>query len=417
MSAPVNPIDPALLRGLTSRRMGRRNILKAAGIGVAGTALAACSVKGQAVGTKSVAPDAVAKFWAGKTGSGHVNFANWPLYMDSDHPQLKEFTSKTGVTVTYSEVINDDPSFFAKIQPKLAAHQSIGYDLMVITNGSEFSELIEFGYYAPLDHSKMPNFSQYAGANYKTEAFDPGNVYSVPWASGLTGIAYNPKYVKTAPTGMQDLMNAAYHGKIGMFADAEEIGVFAMLAVGVNPEKSTPDDWQKAATWLKQQQSAGLVRKYYDQDYIADLNNGDIWLTMAWSGDIFQSNASNGTDLKFVVPSEGGTLWTDNMTIPVTADNPVDALTLIDFFYDPKVAASLAEYINYIPPVPSAQAIIQSDADAAKGDDKTALEQVATSSLVFPSAADLAKLHYYRAFKNADERAAYHAVFDPITTS
>ncbi len=417
MSDPRTPIDPALLRGLTSRRMGRRNILKAAGIGTAAAALAACSVKGQATGAKTVAPDAVAKFWTGKTGTGHVNFANWPLYMDSDHPQLKQFTAQTGITVTYSEVINDDSSFFAKIQPQLSAHESIGYDLMVITNGVEFSELVEFGYYAPLDHSKMPNYAQYAGANYKTETYDPGNVYSVPWASGITGIGYNPKYVKNKPTSLQDLQNAAYRGKIGMFADVEEIGVFAMLAVGVDPATSTPADWQKAADWLRKQQQAGLVRKYYDQDYISELANGDVWLTMAWSGDIFQSNASNGTNLQFTIPSEGGTLWTDNMTIPVTADNPVDALKLIDFFYDPAVAASLAEYINYITPVPSSQAIIESDAAKATGDDKAALEMVATSPLVFPAPADLAKLHYYRAFKTPAELDQYHAIFDPITTS
>jgi len=412
-----NHIDPVLLRGMTQRRLGRRDIFKAAGLGVAAAGLAACSVKGQATGKKTVAPDAVAKFWTGKTGTGHVNFANWPLYMDPKHPELKKFTAQTGVTVTYSEVINDLPTFFAKIQPQLAAHQSIGYDLMVITNGVEFAELVEFGYYAPLDHSKMPNFTKNVAPKYTQEAYDPGNVYSVPWASGITGIGYNPKYVKTPPTSLQDLQNLIYKGKVGMFSDVEEIGVFAMLAVGANPETSTPSDWQKAADWLKKQQDAGLVRKYYDQDYISALSNGDIWLNMAWSGDIFQSNASNGTNLQFAIPSEGGTLWTDNMTIPITADNPVDSLKLIDFFYDPAIAGSLAEYINYITPVPAAQAVIAADAKAATGDDAKALNQLATSPLVFPAASSLAKLHYYRAFKTSAERDQYNSIFDPIVTS
>jgi spermidine/putrescine transport system substrate-binding protein len=159
------------------------------------------------------------------------------------------------------------------------------------------------------------------------------------------------------------------------------------------------------------------VRKYYDQDYITALANGDIWISMAWSGDIFQQNASSGSNLKFVIPSDGGTLWTDNMVIPITATNPVGAMQLIDFFYDPKIAASLAEYINYITPVPAAQPIIASDAAAASGEDKAALEQVADSPLVFPSASDYAKLHYYRDFKTPAEHTEYQSIFNPIVTS
>jgi spermidine/putrescine transport system substrate-binding protein len=202
-----------------------------------------------------------------------------------------------------------------------------------------------------------------------------------------------------------------------MFSDIEEIGVFALLAVGANPETSTPADWQKAADWLKDQKDSGVVRKYYDQGYADALASGDIWITQAWSGDIFQENVSNGTDLKFIVPSEGGTLWTDNMTIPITADNPVDAQTLMDFFYDPAIAASLAEYINYITPVPGAQDVIKSDAAAASGDDKAFLDALATSPLIFPSADDYKKLHYYRDFANAAEQHSYSAIFDPIVTS
>jgi spermidine/putrescine transport system substrate-binding protein len=411
------PVDPAYIRGMTSRRLGRRDVMKWAGIGAAGATLAACGVKGKATGSATQAPDAVAKFWAGKSAGTHIDFANWPLYMDPNHPELKKFTAETGISVNYKEVINDDPTWFAKIQPLLAAKQPIGYDLMVMTNGVEFEECVELGFYAPLDHSKMPNFTKNAAPKYKVEAFDKNNVYSVPWASGITGIGYNPKYVKTAPTGMQDLLNTAYKGKIGMMSDTQEIGNFAMMALGISPETSTPADWQKAADWLTKQRNSGVVRKYYDQDYISALANGDIWITMAWSGDIFQQNASSGSNLQFVIPSEGGTLWTDNMVIPITAANPVGAMQLINFFYQPDMAASLAEYINYITPVPAAQPIITSDAAAATGDDKAALEMVATSPLVFPSDSDYAKLHYYRDFKTPAEHSQYQAIFNPIVTS
>jgi spermidine/putrescine transport system substrate-binding protein len=399
--------------------MGRRGVLKASAAGAAVLGLAGCGVKGKATGKATQAPDQVAAFWAGKTAHNHVNFANWPLYMDPKHPELKKFTAETGVTVKYDEVINDIPTFFAKIQPQLQAHQSIGYDIMVITNGQQFKDLVDLAFLAPLDHTKMPNFTANAAPKYTQEAFDKGNVYSVPWASGITGIGYNPKYVTTPPTGIKDLADPKYKGKVGMFSDTEEIGVFALLVVGANPETSTPADWQRAADWLKAQRDAGIVRKYYDQDYASALANGDIWLCMAWSGDIFQENLSTpGANLQFKIPSEGGTLWTDNFTIPYTADNPVDAMNLINFFYRPEIQASLTEYINYISPVPAAQALIQADADKATNpDDKATLDSLATSHLVFPDATDYANLHYYRTFANTTERQQYNQIFDPIVTS
>jgi spermidine/putrescine transport system substrate-binding protein len=404
-------LDPALVRGLTRPR---RDFLKLFGATGAGLALAACGVEGK----KQAPPKQsdVQKYWAGRARNGHVDFANWPLYMDPEKPELKLFTQRTGITVTYKEVIQETASFFAKIQPQLAAGQSIGYDLIVITNGVQFGQLVDLGYLAPLDHGKLPNFAKYADAAYKNESFDPGNVYSMPWATGMTGIAYNPKYVKEEITGFASLFDPKYKGKVGMFSDTQEIGNFGMLALGIDPEKSTPADWQRAADKLKQQRDQGVVRKYYDQGYVDPLVKGDIWVTQAWSGDIFQKNLE-GAGLKFVIPQEGGTIWTDNMMIPKTAENPVDALTLMDFFYDPKIAASLAEYINYVTPVSAAKQVIQQDAAEASGEDKKALTDLAVSSLVFPTAADYAKLRHYRAFKNPQEQKQYETIFQPIVTA
>jgi spermidine/putrescine transport system substrate-binding protein len=411
----MSDLDPAFLRGMTQRRYSRRDAFRLGGLSAAGLALAACGVKGKKVAAPK--KDAVAAYWAGKTRHGHVDFANWPLYIDPKHPQLKEFTAKTGISVNYQEVIQDDPSWFAKIQPLLAAGKSINYDLMVVTDGIQFTELVELGYLAPLDHSKMPNFAKNAGKQYTSESFDPGNVYSAPWASGMTGIAYNSKYVKTPPTSILELWDPKYKGKVGMMSDPEELGNFGMFATGTNPETSTPADWAKAGAKLKAQRDAGLVRKYYEQDYIKALSSGDVWITMGWSGDVFQQNLSEHTNLKFVIPQEGATIWTDNMMLPKTAANPVDAITLIDFFYDPTVAASLAEYINYVTPVPSAQQVIQADAVKADASDKATFQQVAASALVFPSDADYAKLKHYRAFKNEQEKQQYLSIFEPITQS
>ncbi|GGO15728.1 ABC transporter substrate-binding protein [Microbispora rosea subsp. aerata] len=412
--------DPALLRGMTQRRLGRRDAFRLAGLSAAGLALAACGVQGKGTAKPSTSAQAqseVEKFWSGKAKNGHVDFANWPYYMDPKQPELKQFTQQTGITVNYKEVILEMPSWFAKIQPQLAAGQSIGYDLMVVTNGLHFDQLVQLGFLAPLDHSKLPNFAANAAEQYKNESFDPGNVYSIPWASGMTGIAYNPKYVDTPPTSIAELWNPKYKGKVGMMSDSQEIANFGLFAVGVDPDTSTEADWEKAAAKLKEQRDGGIVRKYYDQAYMDPLAKGDIWLTMAWSGDVFQKNISDGTDLKFVVPQEGGTIWTDNMTIPKTAANPVDAIMLMDFFYDVNIAARLAEYINYVTPVPAAKDVIVADAAKASGDDKKLLEEVASSPLVFPTPEDTARLRSYVKFKTPQEQKKFESIFQAITTS
>jgi spermidine/putrescine transport system substrate-binding protein len=406
---PHGPTPP-LLRGMTRRR----DALKLFGAAGAGLALSACGVQGKKVAAPKQGD--VQRFWAGKTKRGQVDFANWPLYMDPRKPELKQFTEQTGIEVTYKEVIQENASFFAKVRPQLAAGQAIGHDLIVITNGIQFSQLVQLGYIAPLDHGKLPNFAKHADPTYKKEAFDPGNVYSIPWATGITGIAYNPEYVKEDITSINALFDPKYKGKVGMMSDTQEIGNMGMFASGIDPEKSTPADWTKAATRLEKQRDDGIVRKYYDQGYIDPLTRGDIWLTMAWSGDVFQKNLE-GANLKFVIPQEGGTIWTDNMMIPKTAEHPVDALMLMDFFYDPKIAAGLAEYINYVTPVPAAKQVILDKAATQSGDDQKTLQTLAASPLVFPAPADYAKLRHYRVFKDPQEQRQYESAFQPIVTS
>ena len=410
-----------LLRGLLSPRVTRRRALQMGGASALTLALAACGVSSKkgAGATGSSASAQAKNFWTGKAKTGTLDFANWPLYIDvsdsnkNDHPSIDEFTKQTGIKVTYSEVIQENASFFGKIQPELAAGQATGYDLMVITNGTYLDKLRQLGYLIPLDQSRMTNFYKNASPLVKNPSYDQGNVYTMAWQSGMTGIGYDPKRCGREITSWKDLQDPAFKGKVGMFADTQDLPNSALLAVGVKPENSTEDDWKKAAAWLKQQRP--LVRKYYEQDYIDPLSKGDIWLSMAWSGDIFQANAS-GANLKFVVPEEGGVLWTDNMCIPQHAAHPVDAMTYMDFVYQPEIAAMLAEYINYITPVPGAQAIIQQDAAKATGDDKTSLNQLATSPLIFPSQDEFGRLHRYRVLTAAEE-TTWNALFEPIYQS
>jgi spermidine/putrescine transport system substrate-binding protein len=413
-----NDLPPDILRGLTQPRVSRRGFLQAGGLTALAAGLAACGVSGAKKGpTGSAATKAALSFWDKQKKTGEFVFANWPLYIDvsgkSDHPSLDLFTKQTGIKVTYKEVIQDDASFFGKVQPELAAGQSTGYDLMVITNGFYLDKLKELNYLIPLDHSRMPNFDAHASGLVKNPSFDPGNQYTMAWQSGMTGIGYDPKKVGRKITSWQDLQDPKLRGKIGMFGDNQDLPNCALLAVGVAPEKSTEADWQKAANWLKKQQP--LVRKYYDQGYIDSLSRGDLWASMAWSGDIYQANLGGG-NLEFVIPDEGAVIWTDNMCIPKFAQHPLDAMTYMDFVYKPEIAAMLAEYINYITPVKDVQPIIRADAAKAKGSDKKDLNYLASSPLIFPAQSDFAKLHRYRVLSTSEEDT-WNKIFEPIYQS
>jgi spermidine/putrescine transport system substrate-binding protein len=408
-------------------RLGRRDFLRLMGVGagaLGGSALlSACGVSGQkqAQPSGSALKKTATDFWTGKQQTGSVNWAQWPLYIDvgakkSDHPSIDQFTKATSIKVKYYEVIQGDDSFFAKVQPSLSAGQYTGYDIATITNGIYFDKFRQLGYFIPLDQARLKNFKQYAADAYKHSSYDPGNVYSVPWQSGITGIAYDATKVPKAITSFNDLFDSRLKGKVGMFADNQDLPNATLVAMFGDPQKTGPDQWRQAADKLKKQRDKGIVRKYYEQDYIDAISKGDIWACQAWSGDVFQALASGAKHLKFVIPSEGGVLWTDNLVLLKGIKHPVDAMELIDFYYQPKIAAEVAEWVNYITPVPTAQQVVMQDAAAAKGSDKAALQQLAHSPLVFPTQSDYAKLHRYRTLTN-DELRTWNSIFEPIYQS
>jgi len=427
----ADPIDPAFLRGLTQRRVGRRDLFRYAGVGVGAVSLssilAACSSK------KTDTPQASAsgaQMFDGKA-AGQLNFANWAFYMDKAkdpttgqviHPSLDRFTAETGIKVNYREVIESPEGFFGKTVPTLQAHADTGWDIMVITNGRVFDTMNRDGYFVDLPRDRFPNFDKYASDAVKDPSYDPGNKVSIAYQSGITGLGWDPAQVallrpdNPTITSIKDLFDPAFKGKVGMFGDTLDMPSMALLGIGVDPETSTPDDWNAAAATITKARDDGIVRQFFPgAGYINALSNGDVAVAMAWSGDIFQSNLSgDATGLQFTIPSEGGVIWTDNMTIPPKAQHPVDAITYMDYIYQPDVMAMMEEWINYVSPVPDAKAVVLADAaKAADPADVKFLTNVANSPLVFPTAEDLAKLYNYRTL-SATEDPQWLSVWTPI---
>ena len=151
------------------------------------------------------------------------------------------------------------------------------------------------------------------------------------------------------------------------------------------------------------QKETHVLRGYYQQNYINALKQGDVALTMAWSGDIFAAKLTKNLpeQIEFVIPDDGALIWTDNMCIPKGAAHLADAMTYMDFVYQPKIAAQIAQYVNYISPVPDAKPVIeQMAAQEQDPAEATRLQEVAESPLVFPTDEEIAT-----AMQQADEPA------------
>lgn len=396
------PGDPALLRGLTESRFSRREFIRAGAVAAGCLALGPLA---RAAGTTDWEA-----WWNRQKPTGELVFANWPYYIDVDahggkHPSLDKFTAQTGISVKYREVIQNNASFYAKIAPVLKAGQATGYDIIVMTSTWQLTELMMQSWLVPLWKEKLPDFSRNASRSVVSPSFDKGNRYTVTWQSGFTGIGYNPRLTGRRINSIADLWDPDFAGHVGMMSDNTELGSVGLLKLGIDPATSTPDDWEKAAVALREQKQKGLVRQYYDNSYINALENGDIWICQAWSGDIFQSRSKGFTDLEFVVPAEGAMLWHDNMMIPIGAANPLSALAWMNFYYTPEIAGMVADYVNYVCPVPAAKDYI-----AGKLNDP----HVANSPLVFPTSDMYARAHEFYTFKNYAEFQHWNSIFNPI---
>lgn len=283
-------------------------------------------------------------------------FSNWPEYIDVDGkriPSLEMFEKATGIDVTYNTDVNDNNEFFAKIQNQLGDCQPIGRDIIVFTDWMA-ARVVDLGWLQKLDHANLPNVDANLVANLKSPDWDPNRDYSVPWQSGFTGIAYNAKYTGEVRSFEELLTRADLKGKISLLTEMRDTMGFMLRVIGADPTDFNDDEWGTAIERLEKVTASGQVRRFTGNDYVDDLNKGDIAACEAWSGDVIAMQYDN-PDIKWVVPEEGLSLWSDNMLVPNRADHKANAEKLMNHYYDPEVAATLAAWVNYICPVEGAR--------------------------------------------------------------
>ncbi|MEZ5185796.1 MAG: spermidine/putrescine ABC transporter substrate-binding protein [Candidatus Nanopelagicales bacterium] len=379
--------------------MSRRGFLGAMGATGAAAALAACGTGGSTSGETT----------GGDSGGGDnktIVWANWTLYLDydeksRDYPTIKQFEKETGYSVKYREDIDDNVTFNGKVAPQLSNGQNIGYDLVTLTDWL-CAEWISKGFVAEIDAANVPNKENILPALNDVE-FDPGRKYSLTWQSGFGGLAWNKERIPNGLTSVNDLWAPELHGKVVVLSELRDTVALIMMSQGVRiDEPFTAEQFDAALQVLQEQVDSGQVKQVKGNSYKEDLINEQAWAAIGWSGDIFQINAEEGNKWDFALPDTGGTLWSDNLMIPVTASNKTGAEALMDYYYRPEVAAEVAAYVNYVCPVEGAQEEMKKIDPA-----------LAKSEWIFPTEAILSNAQVFRPL-TPEEQAQFSEDFGRV---
>jgi spermidine/putrescine transport system substrate-binding protein len=399
------PSDPRFERALeefffAGEGLSRRRFIGRAGstgLALAGlsTALSACgSIEGTDQRQQDKPAGTAAAVNHPKTEIGDWTFSNWPLYIDKK--VIKNFDKKYGGHCKYVEEINDNNEFYGKIRQQLEQGQPIGRDIITPTDYLA-SRLVRLNYIEPLDKKNIPNRVNMVN-NLQTINYDPERDYTMPWQSGAIGIGYNIKKTGRELKNVKDLFDPQFKGRVTMLAEPYDSANTVLLGDGIDASQAKIDQILGAIEKIDKANQAGQFRRFTGNDYTTDLAKGNVWVSLAYSGDLIQLQSDN-PDLRFSYFEEGCMQFTDNMMMPAKVEHPYAAETMMNYVYEPEVAAIICAYVNYISPVEGVQDIL------AKTDKK-----LAENPLIFPPAKVAAKLHAYPALSPGDERKMQEAM-------
>jgi spermidine/putrescine transport system substrate-binding protein len=396
--------------------VSRRTVLKGAALGGVATFIAACT-GARSSAAPSTAASAAAPSEAGASASespaeptpqpsptGPLMFANWPAYIDlagsageegvyapGSSPSLEEFQKQYGVEVDYQEKIGDNSAFVETIKPALVAGLATGWDLMVLTDWMA-SQIVTSGWAEKIDQANVPNAVANLEDGLKNYPWDPTQDYHYPWQSGMTGIGFNAKTLSenniAEPTKIADLWDIPAD-KVTFLTEARDTFGLGLAKLGIDPNPETVTDADLEAVSADMQPLVDKGLRFTGNEYLQDFAQKKVWAAFVWSGDLA---SSGGEDDKFVFPAEGALIWTDNMLIPKGAANKYTAELMINYVYDPKIAAQIANYVYYVSPVKGA-------AEEIKALDPEA----ASNPLLFPDAATAATFHSFQALSEEQE--------------
>ena len=304
------------------------------------TAAAASAAAGAAAGTVDTGEEKI------------LNVYNWSDYIDPT--VLEGFTRETGIKVNYDVFDSNEV-----LETKLLTGNT-GYDI-VVPSASYLQRQIQAKVYQKLDKSLLPNLKNLDPEITRTVAnFDPGNEHAVNYLWGTSGVGYNVAKIKERmPDAPVDSFAMFYDPKVvSKFKDCgvtlldappEVLGT-VLIYLGKDANSEKPEDLAAAEKVLM------AIRPYVkyvnSSKYIEDLANGEVCLSLGWSGDVLQSRdrareAGTGVEIKYLIPKEGAVMFFDMMAIPADARHPKNAHLFIDYLLRPEMAAKNSSFVNY----------------------------------------------------------------------
>jgi spermidine/putrescine transport system substrate-binding protein len=371
----LSPEAKSVLGAMVSRRAV---LAGAGGLGAAGL-LAACGGSDSADSANS------------------VRWGNWPLYLDYDedtkkYPTLDKFSEQTGITAQYFEDYNDNDEFYGKVQAQLKLGEDIGYDVVTPTDWMA-ARWIRLGYTQKFDAANIPNKSNILDS-LASPSFDPNREQSLTWQGIMAGFGWNTEKNPNGINTLEELFAPQNKGKIVVLSEMRDTIGIILLAQGVNLQTVTEDQFMNAVDYMAKQINDGWIRGVKGNEYAEDLTSGDATAVIGWSGDMFILKSENEGKFDFAIPDSGGIISGDNLMIPSTAsaEGKANAEKMINFYYDPAIAAEVAAYVNYVCPVKGAQAEMEKIAP-----------ELASSPFIFPDDAMSKRLNVFRSLTPAEE--------------
>ena len=302
-----------------------------------------------------------------------LNILNWNDYIA---PQtIERFEQETGIQVKYQQFDNNESL------EQIVLDDPDGFDV-VVPSADFMARQLQQDFYAPIDKTQLTNYKHLDPQLLKSlELMDPGNLYSIPYLWGTTGIAYNRQRVEEVLGDGVDISSWSILFAPELVSKLSTCGVayldspsavfpVVLNYLGRSPNSRNSADYRGVVQDLLVN-VAPHVTYFHSSRYIDDLANGKICVAMAWSGDVFQAkeraSSEVASEIRYIIPNEGAAIWVDVIAIPKQARNKKEAHAFIDFLLRPEVIAEITNYVAYANPNLTADRLVDADVMANKG--------------------------------------------------
>lgn len=283
-------------------------------------------------------------------GSGELYVYNWSEYMPDS--VLEDFTKETGIKVIMS-TYDSNEAMYAKVRMVDAK----GYDI-IVPSTDYVARMRTEGLLLPLDKSRLTNLGN-INPKLMNQSFDPDNTYSVPYMWGSTAIAVNTADpAAAAVTSFADLWKPEFKGRLLLPNDMRGVLGMGLKRLGYSLNETDPAKVNEACELL--QPLMASVRVFDSDSPKQALLNNEVSVAVLWNGEAYIASGENEA-IRYIYPSEGYSLWVDNLCIPKNAANVDNALTFINYLLRPEVAAVICQEMGYSTPNLAAQKILPED--------------------------------------------------------